>query len=263
MLKLFFSPENTETAAGMFTLPHIITLTLCLTFVGIAVYFSKSLSDKAIKKIIRILAIVFTAMEIIKIIYKFALGYTDKLDYFVPISFCSLFIYCLWFCGYGKGIIYKLGSVFVTFGCITGGLAFLIVPATSLMMHPIYHYLSIHSMLFHSAMVYLGILFTIRSAEKVSKKTFLIFSAFILGTSVVAIVLNLITGSNLMLLSFPVNIPVYILNYLANKFPPLYTVVASIIYVILPWGVSVVIDFIAHRRSCCNKHRPKTDTFNI
>ncbi len=243
MLKIFFSPEDTETAAGMFTLPHLISLTLCLILIGIALYLSRNLSDKSITKIIRILAIVFTAMEIIKIIYKFALGYTDKLDYFVPISFCSLFIYCLWFCGYGKGIVYKIGSVFISFGCITGGLAFLIVPATSLMMHPIYHYLSIHSMLFHSAMVYLGILFTIRGKEKVSKHSFLIFSAFILGTSAIAIILNLITGSNLMLLSFPVNIPVYILNFLANKLPPLYTVVASVAYVLLPYGVSVIIDF--------------------
>jgi hypothetical protein len=247
MLKLFFSPENAETAAGMFTPPHLIFLTLCLIFVGIAVYFSRNLSEKSITKIIRIFAIVFTAMEVIKIIYKFALGYTDKLDYFVPISFCSLFIYCLWFCGYGKGILYKTGSVFMSVGCITGGLAFLIVPATSLMMHPIYHYLSIHSMLFHSAMVYLGVLFTIRKAESVSKKTFFIFSAFIIGTSVVAVTLNLITGSNLMLLSFPVNIPVNILNYLANKLPPLYTVVASVTYVLLPYGVFAIIDLITKK----------------
>lgn len=247
MLKIFFSPENAETAAGMFTPPHLIFLTLCLISIGIAVYFSRNLSEKSITKIIRIFAVVFTAMEIIKIIYKLVLGYTDKLDYFVPISFCSLFIYCLWFCGYGKGIIYKLGSVFMSFGCIAGGLAFLIVPATSLMLHPIYHYLSIHSMLFHSAMVYLGILFTIRGKERVSKRSFLIFSAFILGTSVVAIILNLLTGSNLMLLSFPVNVPVYILNYLAENLPVIYTIVVSITYVILPWGVSVIIDFIVKK----------------
>ena len=68
MLKLFFSPGNTETAAGMFTPHHLIFLTLCLIFVGIAVYFSHNLSEKSITKIIRIFAIVFTAMEIIKII---------------------------------------------------------------------------------------------------------------------------------------------------------------------------------------------------
>ena len=159
MLKIFFSPESAETAAGMFTPPHLISLALCLILIGISVYLSRNLSVRSIKKIIRIFAFTFTVMEIIKIIYKFALGYTDKLDFFVPISFCSLFIYCLWFCAYGEGIIYKIGSVFISFGCITGGLAFLIVPATSFMMHPVYHYLSIHSMLFHSAMVYLGILF--------------------------------------------------------------------------------------------------------
>ena len=62
MLKIFFSPENAETAAGMFTPPHLIFLTLCLISIGIAVYFSRNLSEKSITKIIRIFAVVFTAI---------------------------------------------------------------------------------------------------------------------------------------------------------------------------------------------------------
>ena len=242
MLKLFFAPENTETACGMFTLPHIISLVLCLALICAAVYFSRKLSDGQIKKIIRILAYAFTAMEIIKIIYKIALGYTDKLDYFLPLSFCSLFIYSLWLCGYGRGLAYKIGAAFVRGGCIVGGLAFLIVPATSLMMHPVYHYLSIHSMLFHSAMVYLGIIFLIRKPVLLDKSTLTVYSCFVLGASIIAIILNILTGSNLMLLSFPLNIPVELVNTVYEKIPALYTAGAVLLYVIIPAGVSIILE---------------------
>ena len=243
MVTLFFSPESAETACGMFTLPHIISLILCLIFIGIAVYFSRNLSDTALKKITRILAYVFTAMEIIKIIYKIAHGYTDKLDYFLPISFCSLFIYCLWLCGFGKGIAYRIGSAFIVCGCFTGGLAFLFVPATSLMMHPVYHYLSIHSMLFHSAMVYLSIVYIIKAVLPIfNKNVFYTYCSFVLLASIIAIMLNILTGSNLMLLTFPVNIPIGIINTVAESIPALYTAGAVALYVILPYGVAVLME---------------------
>ena len=241
MLKYFFSPENAETACGMFTLPHILSLAFCLILIGVCVFYTKKLSDGTVIKITRILAIVFTAMEIIKIIYKFALGYTEYLDYYLPISYCSLFIYALWFSGYGRGFIKKLGDVFISAGCIVGGLAFLTVPATSLMMHPIYHYLSIHSMLFHSAMVYLGITYLLRSAVKLDKSALCVNLIYVGAGCLTAIVLNLITESNLMLLSFPVNIPVKIVNDVATNLPALYTVIASAVYLFIPYGVAVIL----------------------
>jgi len=247
MLKIFFSPENTDTACGMFTLPHIISLAMCLALVGACVYFSKSLSDGTIKRITFILAITFTVMEIIKIIYKLCLGYTEYLDYYLPISFCSLFIPSLWLCACCKGAPYRIGASFIRFGCVVGGLAFLIVPATSLMMHPIYHYLSIHSMLFHSAMVYMGVVFILRREVPVTKSSFLTYCSFVLATCVVAISLNLITGSNLMLLSFPVNIPIALLNSIASKIPALYTAGASVAYVFIPFGIMMLVELISKK----------------
>ncbi len=242
MLKIFFSPENTETACGMFTLPHIISLTLCLILIGVLVYFSKNLTQKDTAKITRISAVVFTGMEIIKIVYKIYWGYTEYLDYYLPISFCSMFIPALWLRGYGKGIFKEIGYCFIRYGCLVGGLAFLIVPATSLMMHPVYHYLSIHSMLFHSAMVYFGVIFLIRREKSVTKKDFLTYSAFVFGVCLTAIILNLITGSNLMLLAFPLNIPVEIVNTVATEIPALYTVCAVIVYTLFTFGVAFALE---------------------
>jgi len=241
MLKYFFSPENTETASGMFTLPHILSLIFCLILIGVCVFYTRRLSDTSVLKITRILAIVFTAMEIIKIIYKFALGYTEYLDYYLPISFCSLFIYALWFSGYGHGKIKKLGDVFVSAGCLVGGLAFLIVPTTSLMVHHIFHYLSIHSMLFHSAMVYLGITYLLRNKVELNKSALCYNLIYVGSGCALAIILNLIFDSNLMILTAPINIPVKIVNDLAAKLPALYTVIASAVYLFIPYGVAVIL----------------------
>ena len=249
MLKIFFSPENTETASGMFTLPHILSLIFCLILIGVCVFYTRRLSDTSVLKITRILAIVFTAMEIIKIIYKFALGYTEYLDYYLPISFCSLFIYALWFSGYGHGKIKKLGDVFISAGCIVGGLAFLIIPATSLMMHQIYHYLSIHSMLFHSAMVYLGITYLLRNKVSLDRYAFYCNLIYVGAGCVLAIALNLITGSNLMLLSFPVNIPVDAVNRIATAIPALYTAIATAVYLFIPYGVSLLLQKYVFKKS--------------
>ena len=238
MLKIFFSRESTETACGMFTLPHIISLTLCLILIGVCVYFSKNFSARIEKRIIKILAFTFTVMEIIKIIYKIYWGYTEYLDYYLPISFCSLFIPSLWLCGYGKGLSYRIGYCFIRYGCLVGGLAFLIVPATSLMMHPIYHYLSIHSMLFHSAMVYLGVIFLMRKEKFSIKSAFLTYISFVLSACCAAIILNLITGSNLMLLAFPLNIPVKVVNTVAASLPAVYTLCAVAVYTLFTFGVS-------------------------
>jgi len=241
MFKSFFGPEDTANACGMFTLPHIISLVVCLTLVGVSIYLITKISDTSLGKITKILAITFTVMEIIKIVYKIVYSYTEYLDYYLPISYCSLFIYALWFLGFGKGVIRKIGEAFIGGGCIVGGMAFLIVPATSLMMHPIFHYLSFHSMLFHSAMVVMGVSLLLRNTIRLDKNAFLHFGAYVTSASFIAIVLNLITSSNLMLLSFPLNIPIDFVNKVAAKIPALYTLGLYLVYLLIPYGVAVII----------------------
>ena len=68
-------------------------------------------------------------------------GYYN-IDSWFPLSFCGLFIYALWICGFGKGIIKEAAQCYITCGAFFAGLAFLFIPATSLMSFPIFHYQS-------------------------------------------------------------------------------------------------------------------------
>ena len=251
IMKHFFGPEDASTACGMFTAAHIISLVICLALVAVCVALSLKLSDGGIKRITVIIAVFVTVTEIIKIIYKISYSYVYPLDLILPISYCSLFIYSTWMCAYGKGLVYRAGASFITGGCIVGGLAFLIVPATSLMMHPIYHYLSIHSMLFHSSMVYLGIIYLYRGIVRLDMRSFKVYSVYVLITCAVAIILNVSTGSNLMLLTFPVNIPIAIIDQLASSFPYLYTLCAIAVYLFMPYLVAALIQKIIKGRNAC------------
>ncbi len=230
-----------ENACGMFTAPHIISLIICIVAIGVALYFTRNISDSTLKKLTRIFAYIFTAMEIIKIIYKFSYGYTEQLDFWFPLSFCSLFIYSLWMAGFGKGLIYKLGVSFIVGGCFMGGATFLIVPATSLMDYPIYHYLSMHSMLFHSCMIFMSILYIRKQVMEVTFANYKYYAPFVGSACVLAIIMNLIFNANLMIMRNPVNIPVGFVNDIYEACPPIFTAGALIVYVTVPYLIAMII----------------------
>ena len=248
-----FSRPNSETACGMFTLPHIISLIMCLGLVVLAIYLSRRLDDKKIKLTTKIMAYVFTIWEISKIVFKFIIDDAKYLDHWVPLYFCSLFICALWMCAYGKGHIYKLGESFIIGGCIVGGFAFLVVPATSLMDYPVYHFLSIHSMLFHSSMLYMGILYIWKRKCQLNSRTLAYYSIFVGFFGTLSIVLNLILDQNFMILTRPVNIPIEFLNTVANNAPWIYTIGALALYIVIPFFFVKGILFIIKKLSK-NKH---------
>ena len=124
----FFAPEGVHPKAGIFSTAHIISLFICLLIIGAAIYFSRNISERGLTLITRVMAFVFASLEIIKIFYKFKNNAVYQLDHWLPLAFCSLFIYALWMSGYGRGIVKKLGDMYIVGGCFCGGLAFLIFP---------------------------------------------------------------------------------------------------------------------------------------
>ena len=94
------------------------------------------------------------------------------------VSFCSLFIYTCYLAGYGKGKIQKLGLSFLVGGCIVAGTTFILMPTTSLTLHPMFHYLSVYSMLFHSLMIFVGIITYLNGMIEMNIDCFKYYSIF-------------------------------------------------------------------------------------
>lgn len=271
-LSKFFCKENEYEPVGMFSVGHIVTLIIFLLIVAFCAYKCRKIGkDKAIF-LTKIIAIVVTILEIIKITIAFINGEGDKLDHWVPLYFCSMFIYAAWLAGYAKGKIADLGRAFVGTGGIIAGLSFLIFPTTSFTMYPLFHYFCMYSMVYHSLMVFLGITYLLNGVVKIDKKSFIDYVIFCSVLNILAIIVNSIpiyihvdnvptSGynypypyyTNFMFLKRAGNIPVKILCDISDKVPVIFTILMFIICIFgtyfLIWLVVTIIEKIRGKKA--------------
>lgn len=271
-LSKFFCKENEYEPVGMFSVGHIVTLIIFLLIVAFCAYKCRKIGkDKAIF-LAKIIAIVVTVLEIIKITIAFINGEGDKLDHWVPLYFCSMFIYAAWLAGYAKGKIADLGRAFVGTGGIIAGLSFLIFPTTSFTMYPLFHYFCMYSMVYHSLMVFLGITYLLNGVVKIDKKSFIDYVIFCSVLNILAIIVNSIpiyihvdnvptSGynypypyyTNFMFLKRAGNIPVKILCDISDKVPVIFTILMFIICIFgtyfLIWLVVTIIEKIRGKKA--------------
>lgn len=271
-LSKFFCKENEYEPVGMFSVGHIVTLIIFLLIVAFCAYKCRKIGkDKAIF-LTKIIAIVVTVLEIIKITIAFINGEGDKLDHWLPLYFCSMFIYAAWLAGYAKGKIADLGRAFVGTGGIIAGLSFLIFPTTSFTMYPLFHYFCMYSMVYHSLMVFLGITYLLNGVVKIDKKSFIDYVIFCSVLNILAIIVNSIpiyihvdnvptSGynypypyyTNFMFLKRAGNIPVKILCDISDKVPVIFTILMFIICIFgtyfLIWLVVTIIEKIRGKKA--------------
>ncbi len=271
-LSKFFCKENEYEPVGMFSVAHIVTLIIFLLIVAFCAYKCRKIGkDKAIF-LTKIIAIVVTVLEIIKITIAFINGEGDKLDHWVPLYFCSMFIYAAWLAGYAKGKIADLGRAFVGTGGIIAGLSFLIFPTTSFTMYPLFHYFCMYSMVYHSLMVFLGITYLLNGVVKIDKKSFIDYVIFCSVLNILAIIVNSLpiyihvdnvptSGynypypyyTNFMFLKRAGNIPVKILCDISDKVPVIFTILMFIICIFgtyfLIWLVVTIIEKIRGKKA--------------
>jgi len=229
----FFAPRERFVPCGMFSTDHIVASIISIVFVAIMLLLNKKriLTFNKIRTF-RISAILLTILEAIKISHSFIYG-DYGLDNWFPLSFCGLFILALWMAGFCKNKLKRIGEVYLAYGCPFAGVAFLIFPTTSLMLFPVWHYFSIYSLFFHSLMVYVGFS-ALLDEERLDRTSYLYYLIFFTIFAVIAIILNTVFGSNLMILREPFNIPIQSLQNIYMSSQTCYTLVAIYIYLAIP-----------------------------
>lgn len=232
-MSTFFAPSGIYPPCGMFTPTHLIATGICILLVAVALFYSlKHYKQNMLNIPLKVLAVLLVVLESTKIAHSFINGNTN-LDSWLPLSYCSLFIYAVWMVAFGKSYFKKAGEAFITYGCPVAGLAFLIFPTTSLMNYPIWHFLSLYSMFFHSLMLFFGIIHLVKS-PKLNIKTYLCYISLIVISSIPAITLNVVKNCNLMNLREPYNIPIAFLQNLYSRSQWAYTALVLFAYLLIP-----------------------------
>lgn len=198
---MFFARPGTYKPCGIYTVGHFALLVAVSIGVIIALKYTKNKNNEEVKRIIRRITVFLWILEIVKIIFNIIIGNVSNPNTYIPLYFCSIILYAGILSGFCKGRLKRTGDVFLSTGGLIAGIVFLLYPSTSLPTYPIFHYISIQSMILHGAMVYLGILLNITHYIELEKKDINYYAILILIISVLAYMINNMFDSNLMFIS--------------------------------------------------------------
>lgn len=242
---MFFAKLGEYPACGMFSLGHILAVVFLLVLVVVALYFLRNIKHETIKKIIKISAIVFAVLEVLKIVYRLVTIGPNNLNTYLPLYFCSIMIYAAFLAGFFKGKTEVVGLSFLTTGGIVGGFCFLIMPTTSLPEFPLFHFLSLHSLIYHAYFLFLGLLIIINKYFIPRLRHFGWYAIITGIVTLVAFIVNVSLNANLMFLSSPFNLK--ILEIIYNFSHILYVFVIILVQVIAPFFVvTLPVELINH-----------------
>lgn len=201
MNELFFAKIGEFKACGLFSAGHLILFLVTALLIFAGLIFTKGKSSKEIKKTIKVIISVVWGLEILRIGYKLYCGDAAFLESYMPLFFCSIFLYSGLLSAFGKGKLQRAGDVVLSTGGLVGGIVFLIYPSTSLPDYPAFHFISIHSFLYHGCMVYVGFLMLITKYIELKNTDIWTYAVSVLALCMVALLVNSCFDCNLMFIS--------------------------------------------------------------
>lgn len=211
--KFFYDNFNESDVAGMFGIYHLLYVLLFIGIAALLLFLSRKLTAGDMPRVRFIIAVALTAMEIAKVslrIFK-----NQWYDSWVPLYYCSLFIFAIW-CTFAKvDFIRKMGFAYITMGGIIASAFFMLYPSTSLAIYPALHPSVMHSFIYHLVMFYTGLMILITREYEPQSFDALPYFCLILLASVPSVFLNESLGTNCMFLRHAFKLPILepIINY--------------------------------------------------
>ena len=199
-----FSKPYTYAPAGIFSLSHFVLFFITLGLIALGLFLSRNLSKDQSMKVLKIIAIITVCLEVIKDIYQIITFGFSGIEHYLPLYFCSIFLFAICMASFGKGEIKDLGLNFLSTAGILAGLCYLVFPNTSLRTYPVFHFIAMHSFTFHGFMIYSGILILIKGLYTPKLKDMWKYFVFVTAICLITLGVNLISGKNFMFVSEPV-----------------------------------------------------------
>lgn len=230
-----FSIKDKTTAIGMYTPTYFIILAFYVALIVILLILSKNMEHKYVRLAILIACVFTCATEIIKMIFYGVTYGIDEVE-FIPLYYCSMFMYASIMALFKNKTIKTTGLSFLSFGGVFGATCFFCYPSSVIPNYHALHFMSIRTMIYHSLMVYIGLLILITNYYKPTHKDFINYSIFFAIIFSLAYIKNSITGSNLMYISKPLNID--IVKKIYDAIPNLYPFLVGFINYLFPYAIS-------------------------
>ena len=199
----FLSVCGECTPSGLHSFGHYLLLVSTLAAVVVALNHTLALSFLRIRRLIRHAGVFLWALELLKILFKLKREKSRDPGTWVPLYFCSVALYALLLSGFGQGVWQRAGDVFLATGGLCAGVCFLAYPSSSLLLYPWWHFCSLHSFVYHGAMVWLGVLVSRSGLFSLRPSDFPLYFGFVLLFCLLALLVNRRCGSNLMFISRP------------------------------------------------------------
>lgn len=240
-----FSNAGKYEPCGIFTAGHFTLIIITIIAIVTALKYSIHKRKEEIYKIIRGTTIIMCILEVIKIIYSMLHNQLYDVNTYLPLYYCSMLLYAGLLSSFTKGKLKRIGDVFLAAGSTIGGIVFIIYPSTSLPTYPMYHFLSIHSFIYHGAMVYLGILVNVTEYIKLKKEDIRYFALLVGIMCFIALIVNYFFDSNLMFISQESELaPIQLLYWMTNG-----TFIFNLIIMVLQMTVPFYISYYTIKRT--------------
>lgn len=232
---MFLAKPGEYEPCGIFSMQHFELIIITIVGIMFALKNTVNKTKEEVQQIIKKCTIIVWILEIIMIIFKLSTGDIRNLNNYVPLYYCSLLLYAGLLSSFCKGVLKKVGDIFLATGGIIGGVVFIILPTTSLPSYPMLHIVSLHSFFFHGTMIYLGLLINITNYIELHITDIKYFATLVGSVCILAYFMNRRFGCNLMFISqnFP-GTPLEIIYKLTGKF---YTLVMSVAQMTLPFYI--------------------------
>jgi uncharacterized membrane protein YwaF len=205
-IQLFYDNFTAEDVAGLFSLWHFAFLLIFAALLVGALFCFRRSKGTEIQKFLWRSAIIVSIVEAIKIVLRIAKG--GGTDTWIPLYYCSLFLYAIWMTRCKKEWLSRMGYSYITMGGIMAACLFTLYPSTSLAIYPALHPASLHSFLYHFLMALAGILILWKKQYTPKAQDSLLYFAFVFTACVVGYFVNERTGSNCMFLHNAFKLPI-------------------------------------------------------
>lgn len=233
---LFFAKTEECSACGLFGIEHGILNVLTILGIIIAFKSTKINQKEDIKRIILKSTIILWILEIAKIIFNIWVGNKNNLNTYIPLYYCSILLYAGILSGFCKGRVQRIGDVFIAVGGAIAGIIFIIFPTTSLQIYPMGHFITVQSFFYHGVMIYLAVLINQYHYIELEKKDIIYYASLVIVISLIALLINNLSGSNLMFISH--NYPETGISYLYNLCGKYFTIVMILGQAIFPFYIT-------------------------